>query len=168
MNYFITGNVGAGKSSVISELKKRGFAAYDTDEVDRATILIEKKTGKEVPWPDPPIDWSKYSYVWQPDKIKQLLNSGKPVFIGAIVGNQENFYHLFDKIFVLDLDIETLKQRILTRTSKGYGKHPTQLAEILEYHKELNPELLSLDKSIAIDSTKSLKQVVDDILANLK
>src|ERR1700683_1257244 len=35
--YFITGISGAGKSSVLNELKRHGYAAYDSDEAGPVT-----------------------------------------------------------------------------------------------------------------------------------
>jgi len=167
MKYLITGNAGAGKSSVIQELKKRGFSAYDTDDIKDATILVSLRSGKRTEWPEPPIDWKYYSWDWRETELKKLLDSDTTVFVGAIVGNQKKFYDLFDKIFVLVLGAKTLKNRILTRTSKDYGKHPKQLAEILEYHKTLQPELLSEPTSMAIDATRPISKIVDEVLENI-
>lgn len=164
MKYFISGNAGSGKSSTIKELGNRGFNAYDTDEITNASVLTDKKTGEEVPWPRPPIDWNRYSYDWRSDKIKEILDSEETIFLGGIVGNQEDFYSLFDKIFVLSLDSEIIKHRILTRTSKDYGKHPEQLAGILQYHKTLERKLLSEANSVTIDASQPLEKVVDEII----
>ena len=44
--YLITGVAGSGKSSVIDELRNRGFAAYDTDDLPDVTRLQDKETGE--------------------------------------------------------------------------------------------------------------------------
>jgi guanylate kinase len=164
MKYLITGSSGSGKSSIVEVLAKRGFSAYDTDSHDGVSILTDKKTGKPVDWPDPPIDWDRYSWDWVEDKINELLASDRIVFLAGAVNNQRKFYSVFDKIFVLTLDIETLRHRLLTRTSKDYGKHPEQLAGTLSYHPKLVDQLLSEVNSVAIDASQPLERVVDEIL----
>lgn len=121
--YLITGRPGSGKTTVIQELKRLGYRAFNTDELDDVTKLQHRSTGEVVPWPKRPVDWTRFSWNWQEDTLKKLLAGDADVFIGAVVGNQKDFYGLFDKIFVLTVTLETLTQRFKTheykRTSEG-------------------------------------------------
>lgn len=160
--YLIAGSPGSGKSTVIRELCKRGATAYDTDSYPGATLL-EDKQGKHVDFPAGFIDWDLYNWNWQERVILELLESDKTVFLGGVAFNTAQFYSHFDKIFILTLDLETLKSRILKRTDKDYGKHPEQLVGILDYHKILQAELESQPNAVLINSMDSLEKVVNSI-----
>lgn len=164
--YLVTGNAGSGKSAVIEELKKRGYAAFNTDDLPDVTRL-EDLSGQPAD-PPRPVDWSKYGWNWQEKGLKQILNSQPTVFVAAIVSNQQKFYPLFDRIFVLTIDKKTLKHRLTTRTSNDYGKHPDELKEILQGHSAFQGRLASGTSSkILVDGTQPLPKVVNEILSHV-
>jgi broad-specificity NMP kinase len=113
-NYLITGRPGSGKTTVIHELQSRGITAHDTDAITGVTQLEDKASGEIIPWPDGPVDWDKCAWNWQEPALSKLLRDSETVFVGAIVGNQQKFYPLFSKIFILTLDVETLEKRLET------------------------------------------------------
>ncbi len=166
--YLITANSGAGKSTVIKALKERGYTAYDTDDMPDVTRLQDMKTGKFVDWPDPPIDWTRYGWNWQAKALADILASDETVFIGGVVSNQADFYHLFDHVFVLTLDAQTVRHRLLSRTEKDFGKHPDELAGLLEHHDNRQARFLAEPQAIAIDASQPVGQVVDEILSHVK
>ena len=100
MKVFITGTSGVGKTTLIDELARRSYVAFNTDDIPGATRLEIKATGQAVEWPTGYVDWQKYAWNWQDAKLKELLSSADLVFIGAIVGNWTVYASLFDKIFV--------------------------------------------------------------------
>jgi hypothetical protein len=77
-------------------------------------------------------------------------------------------YSLFEAIFVLVVDKGTLRHRLLSRTENDYGKHPDELAGILSYHPMLERELLSAPGAVAIDATKPLDAVVNEIIVRTR
>ncbi len=161
--YLIAGSPGSGKTSVIRELERRGFSAYDTDSHPGASRLQDKQ-GNFVSFPDGHIDWDIYEWNWQKDIIEQLLSSDSTVFLGGITTNGKEMYALFDKIFVLTLDDTTLKDRILSRTDKDCGKHPDQLKGEIEYRPILQAELLEEPQAVAVNAMQPINKVVDEIL----
>ncbi len=165
--YFVTGSVGAGKSTVIRELLKRGFTAYDTDSQPGATRL-EDNNGNHVPYPEAKIDWDQYQWNWSKSVILELLNSAENVVLGGVTSNQSDFYSYFDKIFVLTLNDATLRHRILSRTDKDYGKDPQQLEEEIAYRATRESDILKQPQAIAIDSTQSLDKVVESIITDME
>lgn len=167
MKYLVTGVAGTGKTAVIEELAKRGFSAYSTDEIPEATQLQNLRTGEFIQKTGAPIDFSKYGWNWQEAGLKKLLASDDTVFIAASVSNQPKFHHLFDKVFVLSVDETTLRHRLATRTKDdNYGKNPEDLARVLSIHKTVERDHISAG-AIAIDATKPLDKVVNEILAHI-
>jgi dephospho-CoA kinase len=164
MKYLITGNAGSGKSTIIKELKNLGYPAYNTDDMPEVSKLQDKVSGKEVNRPDGPADNNKNAWNWQEDALRKLLDSNRTVFVGASMSNQQKFYPLFDKIFALMLDEKTLRHRLQTRTNNTFGKHPEELARTLSTNKRVQDNLLK-SGAIAIDATRSIKLVANEILS---
>jgi len=165
--YFITGSAGAGKSSVIRELLKQGFTAYDTDSHPGAT-RFEDNNGNLVPYPKEKIDWDQYQWNWSKDVILELLNSAEDVLLGGVTSNQSEFYPYFDKIFVLTLDDATLRHRILSRKDKDYGKEPQQLEEEIAYRATRELDLLKQPRAVAVDATRALDKVTASIITEME
>jgi hypothetical protein len=121
-----------------------------------------------VEWPEGPVDWSEYAWNWQEAGLRKLLAGPGSVFVAAIASNQARFYSLFEAILVLVVDPVTLRNRLLSRTENDYGKHPDELVGILSYHAELERELRSAPRAAAIDATRPLQAVVDEIIARTR
>jgi broad-specificity NMP kinase len=164
--YLIAGIAGSGKSTIIEELSKRGYAAHNTDDMPEVTRLEWLATGEPAEWPEGSTDFSVYGWNWQEEGLRALLDDKKPVFIGASVSNAPKFYHLFDKIFVLTIDEDTLKKRLLTRTTNNFGKHPEDLARVLGIREEIEQELRATG-AIPVDTTLPLTEVTDNILGRI-
>lgn len=160
--YFITGRKGSGKTSVIKELQERGLSAYNTDDLPETTKLQDKTTGETIDWPAGPVDWTKYAWNWQKPEIEQLLASDETVFLGAVVSNQKDFYHLFDKVFVLKIDSDTLRRRLQAH-EHGTHHEPGEIERILEDHESKQARMIR-DGFEAIPGTRPVDQIVNDIL----
>jgi dephospho-CoA kinase len=162
--YLITGRPGSGKTTVIESLKQRGFQAFNTDGMPEITKLEEQETGKPVPWPEVVVDWKRYIWNWQEPGLRNLLQSESDIFIGAIVGNQQKFYPLFDKIFALTISAETLQKRLDSHA------HPRTTQEkeraiAVHYNKQARFEKQGL---VLIPADGSVDEIIDHILAQLK
>ena len=162
--YLVSGSAGSGKSTVCHKLIEQGYTAYDTDSYPNFTRL-EDMQGNQVPFPEGTIDWDKYRWNWSEEVFMTKLNQHGNVFFCGVSSNQSDYYKYFDKIFVLTLDDKTLRHRLLTRTGKDYGKDPKQLEDEIAYRKTRESDLLAQPNAVAIDSTKPLAKVVDDILS---
>lgn len=161
--YLITGRPGSGKTTIIEALKRRGFLAFNTDDMPEVTKLEEQETGKPVPWPQGAVDWKKYIWNWQEDGLRKLLQTEGDVFIGGIVGNQQKFYPLFDKIFALTISAETLQKRLDSHA------HPRTTQEkngaiSVHYNKQARFEKQGL---VLIPADGSVNEIIDNILAQL-
>lgn len=162
--YLITGRPGSGKTTVIEALKRRGFQAFNTDDMPEMTKLEEQETGKPVSWPAGVVDWKSYIWNWQEAGLRKLLQGDDDVFIGAIVGNQQEFYPLFDKIFALTVSAETLRKRLDSHAYQRTAEEKEQ-AIAVHYDKQARFEKQEL---VLIPADGSVNEIVDDILAQLK
>jgi len=163
---WVTGNAGAGKSAVCALLKERGEVAVDADNegyhhwVDRASGAVVTDP------PDPvPAGWlDRYGWRISRAKVEALAarTSGRIAFFCGCPENHEDVRDLFDLVICLVIDEDTLRHRLLTRTSNSFGKHPEELAAALGDNTYRHPG------ATIIDGTRPLPEVADAILATAR
>jgi broad-specificity NMP kinase len=161
----VTGQAGSGKSSVAAELVRRGFTAYDTDAMPEVTGFDSLEAGKTPTLEEisHPVDFSRVAWNWRLDKLQELFGSADDVFICAITSNTVENAHLFDRVFVLVPDRETLARRLRERTNNTFGKDPAEAEPVLAHNDVIAAEWRARG-GIPIDSARPLEQVVDEIL----
>jgi hypothetical protein len=79
-------------------------------------------------------------------------------------GSSENFHHfidLFDKVFVLNVDRDTLNERLTARPEDEFGGKPSERELVLRLHATKE----HTSRGMGIDATAPLAHVVDDILS---
>ena len=145
----VTGMSGTGKSTVLAELAKRGFATVETD--------VE-------PWSE----WSDEAggYVWNEALVEELLDREHEttLFVSGTVSNQGRFYDRFDAVVLLSAPADVLLERIDARTANRFGKSAEERERILEDLAEVEP-LLRATCTHEIDASRPLDDVVDALVA---
>jgi broad-specificity NMP kinase len=169
MKYLVTGQAGSGKSSVAAELVRRGFVAYDTDAMPEATGFDSLETGRATTWEEisHPIDFSRVAWNWRTAKLEELLASADDVFVCAITSNTVELAHLFDRVFVLVPDRETLASRLRERENSTFGKDPAEAEPVLAHNDVIADEWRARG-GIPIDASRPLEAVVDDIVRRME
>ena len=173
--YHITGVSGTGKSTICNELKKRGYEAYDIDDGSYAK-WVDKATGEVVEFPgEDSVDmheWFK-DYRWSIDEDavadlhQRAETAGNPIYLcGSAVGDGE-VRHYFSKIFALLIDAETLRHRLMHRTTNEFGKTSDELREVIEWHGRFEEKQRALG-SVMIDATQSVGTIVHQIVTQSK
>jgi dephospho-CoA kinase len=168
MKYLITGVAGTGKSTAAKELRRRGYAAYDTEE--GFSYYIDKTTGERCAYPkNPSPEWYETHERVFDEKI--LLNlfekhRDEPLFISTITANQSKFYQQFAKIFLLSAPDDIITHRLGTRTNNYFGRHPLDLQRVIGRHQQFDDELKAVG-AVQIDANRPIDQMVDQILEHL-
>ena len=142
----LTGMSGTGKSSVVQALAARGYKAVDTDDG----------------WSEPLPDGRQQ---WREDAIDRLLDTedADVLFVAGCEENQAQFHPRFDHIVLLSAPVETLLERVATRTGNPYGKSAEELSRILDDLENVEP-LLRRVADHEIRTTAPLDEVVEDVL----
>ncbi|MGY5806826.1 AAA family ATPase [Rhizobium sp. LEGMi198b] len=154
-NYLIEGVSGTGKTSVCQELRRRGFHAINGDT--ELAYQGDPKTGQ-------PVDGLAHQHhIWSVDKVKALVadQSHAASFFCGGSRNFSSFIALFDRVFILEVDLETLTRRLAERPETEWGGRPAERQFIRRLHatKEDIPR-----GGIVIDATAPIESVVDEIL----
>lgn len=169
MKYLVTGQAGSGKSSVAVELVARGFVAYDTDSMPEVTGFDDVDTGLPATSEkiDHPIDFECVAWNWRVPELERLLASAEDVFICAITSNTVELARLFDLVFVLVPDRETLARRLRERTNNDFGKDPAEADPVLAHNDVIAAEWEARG-GVPIDASRPLESVVDDIVSRMR
>jgi broad-specificity NMP kinase len=155
-NYLIEGLSGTGKTSVCNELQRRGYHAIHGDR--ELAYQGDPETGA------PTDDVRHEHHIWNVDRVKALV-AGQDEPATYFCGGSRNwakFIHLFDGVFVLDVDLDTLNRRLDERPDSDWGGgKPVERELIARLHRTKE----DIPKSgILVDATAPVAQVVDDIV----
>ena len=173
--YYITGIAGSGKSTVLAELKRRGYEAYDVDEAGPATAKWHNDiTGfvhpkSSVKKDDRTPEFLKnHSWKVPRQEVEELAKQAitKTVFLGGSIANEPELQDLFGLVFALTIDDDTLKHRLATRTNNDWGKNPHELAFTLAVNHEL-ADRYKQHKHVVIDASQTTDAIVAKILSHI-
>lgn len=155
-NYLIEGVSGTGKTSVCEELRRRGYATIHGD--------------RELRHPGRPTSFSspenRHEHnLWDVEKVRRLAaDQGDEVtFFCGGSRNFKQFIEIFDEVFVLDVDAETLNERLDSRDD-DWGKSKGERELILRLHATKE----DIPTGILLDATQPLASVVDEILHHVR
>jgi len=157
-NYLIEGVSCTGKTSVCRELQRRGYHAVNGD-TDLA-YQGDPFTGK------PLAGHSHEHHIWDEAKVRALCadQSHEASFLCGGSRNFAAFIDLFERVFVLEIDLETLNRRLAARPSLEWGgsEDERDLVRRLHATREDVPS-----GGVSIDSSGPVERVVDAILRQL-
>jgi hypothetical protein len=102
-------------------------------------------------------------HIWDVGRVRALVaDHQEPVtFFCGGSRNFSKFIALFDEVFVLDIDLDTLHRRLDQRPPDEWGSKPSERDLVVRLHrtKEDIP-----DTGVVIDATRPLADVVGKIL----
>jgi thymidylate kinase len=158
-NYLIEGVSGTGKTSVCDELRRRGYHAINGDK--ELSYQGDAETG------EPVAGFAHEHHIWDADKVEALVGDETNA-VSFFCGGSRNFprfIDLFDEVFVLEVDIDTLNRRLDSRPEDEWGGRSIERELILRLHatKEDVPK-----SGVIIDATAPIPRVVDEILSKCR
>jgi shikimate kinase len=170
--YLISGPSGSGKSTVGRELQSRGYTVIETDFEPDFSGWFNNKTGEKVTvLPPQPVskEWfESHSWLWDAARVKELIANSKDevVFFCGGAYNEKDFYDLFDKLFALYADSETLISRLKPREPDTWVDGSPTLLKLLDWNSRFKDYSLGVG-AILINSTSSTKAIADEILSHI-
>lgn len=106
-------------------------------------------------------------HIWHLDRVRALVADQDERFTFFCGGsrNFSKFQDLFDRVFILEIDLDTLNRRLDQRPEDEFGAQQSERDLILRLHrtKEDTPKNGSL-----IDATEPLARVVEEIVRQAK
>lgn len=124
-NYLIEGVSGVGKTSVATELQRRGHHVIHGDR--ELAYRGDPETGAAL---DPALErdaadmrFRHRHHIWDIEKVRQIAadHGHTLTFFCGGSRNFQRFIDVFDAVFVLDLDSETLQRRLIERPRDEFG-----------------------------------------------
>lgn len=167
---YIKGTPGSGKSTIHSELQELGYESHDADDDDIGSAY-NNATNKKVDYPSytPSEEWfAAHSWRLIPEAIELLHQRAqdKVIFLCGTASNEDELWHLFDRVLFLDIEETALRKRLAERTNNSYGKAEHELKLIIEkYHndriKRDREGVLVINAELPIDEVvKSILQIM--------
>lgn len=133
---------GAGKTTVLDELRRRSHLAIDTDYDG----------------------WELADGTWDAPRMEQLLLTNSELVVSGTVRNQVEFYDRFEHVVLLSAPLEILLERVACRQNNPYGKTVEQEIEIRRHFAEVEP-LLRRGASMELDGRRMINDLADTVEA---
>ena len=154
----ITGMSGTGKSAVIQELASRGYPAHDLDTPEWSEWIDAAPSDGLTPVQGK--DW-----VWRENRVRDLLSGSEEgtLFISGCAENMGRLFPLIDCIILLSAPVETIVDRLETRSPGGYGHVAEERRKVVDLISTVEP-LLRESADQEIDTRKPVRATVDEIL----
>jgi thymidylate kinase len=154
-NFLVEGVSGSGKSSVSRELRRRGYHVVDGD--NELAYQGDPLTGEPLP------GFVHEHHIWDVERVRSLI-ADRTHAVTFFCGGSRNFAQFVDRldgVVVLQIDADTLEERLRRRSTDEYGGRPEEREHVLRLHR--TQEDIPAD-GISIDATAPLGEVVDEIL----
>jgi shikimate kinase len=136
----MTGMSGAGKTTVLDELRRRGHLTIDTDYDG----------------------WELADGTWDEPRMARLLDEHSRLVVSGTVANQGRFYDRFEHVVLLSAPIDVLLERVTGRTNNPYGRTAEQREEIRRYTAEVEP-LLRPRATLELDGRRPVAELADQV-----
>jgi shikimate kinase len=154
----ITGMSGTGKSVVIQELASRDYPAHDLDTPEWSEWIDAARSDGLTPVQGK--DW-----VWRENRVRELLSGSEEetLFISGCAENMDRLFPLIDCIILLSAPVESIVERLETRSPDGYGHVAEERRKVVDLISTVEP-LLRESADQEIDTRKPVHATVDEIL----
>jgi dephospho-CoA kinase len=139
---------GTGKSTLVQELRRRGFVAYDADDDG---FSEPRGSGR----------WG-----WRRELVAELLDRPTEELLFFAGCSEEQAQLPFDFRVVLTAPEAVLVSRLRTRTGNAYGRTSQELAQVLADQADIEP-LLRRAADLILTTTATPARLADAVLAGI-
>ncbi|QUQ70060.1 AAA family ATPase [Kutzneria sp. CA-103260] len=165
---WVTGTSGVGKSTVCALLKDRGELAVDADW-EGYNHWVDRTSGQVVvdpPYPAPAGWLDRFGWRISRAEVEGLVarTHDQTAFLCGTVENEADVRDLFDLVVCVVVDNETLRDRLLNRTTNAFGQHPEELAAALDHNTRVESTYRRLGATM-IDGRLPAADVAAAVLA---
>ena len=145
----VTGMSGVGKSTLVRELRRRGFRAYDADDDSFGEPRGDGRWG------------------WRVERVADVLERGEaaPDLLFFAGCSEEQVGLPFDYRVLLTAPAAILVQRLMARTTNGYGRSAEQRAQVLADLADVEP-LLRRSADLVLVTTEPTPLIADTLLGH--
>ena len=143
----LTGMSGTGKSALVQELRRRGYAAHDADD----GFAEPRADGR----------WG-----WRVDLVGDLLAEAPGGLLFFAGCSEEQAELPFDYRVLLTAPRSVLVQRLRTRTNNAYGRDDRELSQVLADLVEVEP-LLRRSADLVLATTAPTPEIADVLLRRI-
>ena len=150
----VTGMSGAGKSTALAGLARRGIRVVDTD-IGGWIEHVRQADGSLEP-------------LWVPSRMDALLAeheaNGEPLVIAGAVANQGAFRDRFDRVVLLRAPLAVLLDRVAHRAGNPFGRAAAERDRIIADTLAVEPRLRAF-ADVEIDTRRPREEIVDVLAA---
>lgn len=167
--FYVTGVSGTGKSALVKELGKRGVRAFDIDAVPGLCHWKNKVTGERAKYQSGVgKDWIEaHEWICDKDTLMKLLDDrGDTIIIAGIASNQDEYFDLFDKVFLLHCGEKIFLHRLGTRKENEFGKEESEQEEIVNWYKDFEDKMIKKG-AVPINTEAPVSSVTDQIISQI-
>src|SRR3954468_14390811 len=147
MRVLLTGMSGTGKSSLVRELRRRGYDAHDADE----GFAEPRADGR----------WG-----WRADLVAELLARAPDRLLFFAGCSEEQAGLPFECRVLLTAPRPVLVERLRTREGNSYGRDGDELAQVLADLDEVEP-WLRRSADLVLTTTAPTSEIADVLLRRI-
>jgi gluconate kinase len=157
-NYLIDGVSCAGKTTVCDELQRRGYHAIHGDR--ELAYWGDPQTGA----PITSCAGEHRTWMWNVAKVSTMVtdHTHAATFFCGGCRNADRFIAVWDGVFVLEIDLDTLNRRLAARPPDAWGGSASEGEAFARLQHATKQDLPT--NAIIIDATAPLSSIVDTIL----
>ena len=164
---FVTGVTGAGKSTLCGRLNDMGYKAYDIERISGLFKRVNTETGEIVSNHDNDNleDVKTGEWICDKEMLRGIIEKEEDEisFYCGSVSNYDEIVSLFDKVFLLRVRPEIMRQRLSSR-KKGESGRLKEIQDWIMTWKDWWENDISEKGAVVINADNGMSEVAEEII----